>query len=293
MGCSVTPPPGPPPLLSRHHRQNPNPIAHLTRRSIFLSTPLSLALKPPPSYTSPPFPPPPDTTITDRIFMDFSLYATYFRPLSSPDPKPNLCPDSIPLGRLVLGLYGHLVPFIVANFKSMCTSYAYKGTIIHKFFPSQFFLAGYQGDKPGKIQRPSSLARNAETVDSKSFALTHHRPASSPSASSRTTMRTTSTQPGIPNVEFFITTGPLDPTSAPSSITRTSLRKTFPINFGLLCLGMDVVTAIATIPTCRPSENIQQFNDFAEFLGDKRAGNARALWNKPLKTVYISDCGRK
>ncbi|KAM2062543.1 hypothetical protein ACFX1X_026265 [Malus domestica] len=48
---------------------------------------------------------------------------------------------------------------------------------------------------------------------------------------------------------------------------------------------MDVVTTKAAIPTYRPLENIHQFNDFAEFLGDGRAGNARALWNKPLKTV--------
>ncbi|KAM2605141.1 hypothetical protein TB2_033972 [Malus domestica] len=101
MGCFVTPLPGPPPILSRHHRQNPNPIAHLTRYSIRISTPFSITLKPSPSYT---FPLPPDTTITDHVFMDFSLCATDFRPLSSPDPKPNLCPDSIPLGRLVLGL---------------------------------------------------------------------------------------------------------------------------------------------------------------------------------------------
>ncbi|KAM1286582.1 hypothetical protein ACFX2J_000619 [Malus domestica] len=60
----ITPLPGPPPLLSRHHRQNPNPIAHLTQRSLLLSTPISLALKPSPSYASPPSPPQPDTTIT-------------------------------------------------------------------------------------------------------------------------------------------------------------------------------------------------------------------------------------
>lgn len=61
--------------------------------------------------------------------------------------------------------------------------------------------------------------------------------------------------------------------------------------FGFGYEGLDVVTAIAAIPTYRPSEKIQQFNDFAEFIGDERAMNARALWNKPLKTVYISDCG--
>lgn len=55
--------------------------------------------------------------------------------------------------------------------------------------------------------------------------------------------------------------------------------------------GLDVVTSIATVPTYKPSENIRQFNDFAEFIGDERAQNARSLWNRPLKTVFISDCG--
>lgn len=52
-----------------------------------------------------------------------------------------------------------------------------------------------------------------------------------------------------------------------------------------------MVTSISSIPTYKPSENIRQFNDFAEFLGDERAQNARSLWNRPLKTVYISNCG--
>lgn len=55
--------------------------------------------------------------------------------------------------------------------------------------------------------------------------------------------------------------------------------------------GLDIVAAIASIPTYKPNERIRQFNDFAEFLGDGRAQNARAIWNRPLKTVYISDCG--
>lgn len=55
--------------------------------------------------------------------------------------------------------------------------------------------------------------------------------------------------------------------------------------------GLDVVTAIASIPTYKPAERIRQLNDLAEFLGDDRAPIARATWNKPLKTVYISDCG--
>lgn len=55
--------------------------------------------------------------------------------------------------------------------------------------------------------------------------------------------------------------------------------------------GLDTVTTIASIPTYKPSERIQQYNDLAAFLGDKRAQQARTIWNRPLKTVYISDCG--
>lgn len=54
---------------------------------------------------------------------------------------------------------------------------------------------------------------------------------------------------------------------------------------------MDVVTSIAAIPTYKPAERIRQYNDIAELLGDGRAKIARAIWNRPLKTVFISDCG--
>ena len=54
---------------------------------------------------------------------------------------------------------------------------------------------------------------------------------------------------------------------------------------------MDVITAIASVPTFRPSEKIRQFNEFAELLGDERASKGRNTWNRPLKAVVISDCG--
>ncbi|VVA25074.1 PREDICTED: peptidyl-prolyl cis-trans isomerase [Prunus dulcis] len=281
MGYSVTTPPGPPRILYNHHHPNPKSITHLTRRSLLLSAPLSLTLQPPPSSAAA-SPPPPDTTITDRVFMDFSLCPTYFRPLSSADSKPTLCPDSVPLGRLVLGLYGHHVPLTVSNFKSMCTSSAYKGTLVHKLFPGQFFFAGHQGDKPGDVRRPTGLARNTETVDSNAFALTHSRPGLlSLNLSENDDEDDIKLDPDYRNVEFLITSGP---GPCPDLDYKN-------IVFGSVLEGLDVVTAIAAIPTYRPSEKIQQFNDFAEFLGDERAMNARALWNKPLKTVYISDCG--
>ncbi|KAL6226203.1 hypothetical protein ACLB2K_000166 [Fragaria x ananassa] len=274
MGYSIiTPPPTPPPLL--HPKPKPNSLS-LTRRSLLLSS-TSLIL---PSSVASASVPPPDTTVTDRVFMDFNLCPTYFRWSSE---QPVLCPDPVYLGRVVLGLYGHLVPVTVANFKAMVTSAAYKGTTVHKLFPGQFFLAGHQGDKPGDVRRPIGLiARNTETVESKAFELTHSRPGLlSLSLSENDDDDDIKLDPDYRNVEFSITTGP---GPCPQLDHKN-------IVFGSVLEGMDVVTAIAAIPTYRPSERIQQFNDFATFLGDDRAMQARALWNKPLKTVYISDCG--
>lgn len=226
MGCSVTaPPPLPSPIFSHHRRLHEssaaatttiNPQLHLTRRSLLLSTTtLSLTLSSPPLSTAslpPPRPPspPPDTTITDRIYLDFSLCPNYFRPdRTLSDDVSSLCSDSLLLGRVVLGLYGKLVPLTVSNFKSMCTSNTYKYTFVHKLFPGQFLLAGRQGEKPGEVRRPSGLAWNTETVDSKSFALTHSRPGLlSLCLSENDDDDDIKLDPDYRNVEFLITTGP-------------------------------------------------------------------------------------
>lgn len=126
------------------------------------------------------------------------------------------------------------------------------------------------------------LVRNTEAVDSRAFLLGHSRPGVvSLCLSENDDDDEIKLNPNYRNVEFLITTGPGPCPQLDSGN----------IVFGTVLEGMDVVTAIASIPTYKPGERIQQYNDFAQFLGDERAKNARAIWNKPLKTVYINDCG--
>lgn len=129
---------------------------------------------------------------------------------------------------------------------------------------------------------PQDLTRNIESVDSKAFKLTHSRPGIlSLCLSENDDEDDIKLDPEYRNVEFLITTGP---GPCPQLDSKN-------IVFGVVLEGLDVVTSIASIPTYKPSDRIRQFNDLAEFLGDERAQNARTIWNKPLKTVYISDCG--
>ncbi|KAK3025812.1 hypothetical protein RJ639_040718 [Escallonia herrerae] len=280
MGCTTAAAFSPPPL---HLHQNPNPnpnLRLLPRRSLVL---LSTALSLPSPLSSATAPPPPDTTVTDRVFMDFSVCPSYFVNRTLGD-ELSLCEDSEPLGRLVIGLYGNLVPITVSNFKAMCTGScgsSYKGTLVQKILPGEFFMAGRQGHK-GEVKPPSKLARNTETVDSKAFKLGHTRSGIvSLCLSENDDDDDIKLDPNYHNVEFLITTGP---GPCPQLDNRN-------IVFGAVLDGLDLVTSIASIPTYKPGERIRQYNDFAEFIGDGRAKTARAIWNKPLKTLYISDCG--
>ncbi|KAL7239600.1 hypothetical protein ACSBR2_005492 [Camellia fascicularis] len=274
--CSTTLPSSP--LLPNLHFINRRSLLLLstttTTTTFSLSSPLSAAP-----------PPPPDTTITDRIFMDFSVCPTYFQNRTLGD-ELSQCADSEPLGRLVLGLYGNLVPLTVSNFKSMCTGSSgssYRGTLVHKLFPGQFFVAGRQGRRDkGEVKPPTDLVRNTESVDPRAFLLGHSRAGVvSLCLSENDDDDEIKLDPNYRNVEFLITTGP---GPCPQLDNKN-------IVFGTVLEGLDVVTTIASIPTYRPGERIRQYNDLAQFLGDERAKTARAIWNKPLKTLYISDCG--
>ncbi|XP_010913825.3 peptidyl-prolyl cis-trans isomerase CYP28, chloroplastic [Elaeis guineensis] len=288
--CLLSPPP-----LSKSPTPNPipiNPHPLPNRRSLLLLSsssaaasllPLSAAADTDASALSPAPSSPLSAAVTERVYMDFSLCPSYFRsdrPLGS---DLAACPDPEPLGRVVFGLYGKLLPQTVANFKAMCASAAYRGTLVHKVLQGQFFVAGRQGRREkGEVRPPLELARNMETVDPRAFQLKHLRPGTlSLCLSQNDDDEAIRLNPNYHNVEFLVTTGP---GPCPQLDNEN-------IVFGTVLEGLDVVTTIATIPTYKPAERIRQFNDFAEFIGDERAQIARTMWNRPLKTVYISDCG--
>ncbi|KAG8372643.1 hypothetical protein BUALT_Bualt12G0088000 [Buddleja alternifolia] len=282
MSCSSTCyiPSNPLPPHLHHHR------LPLNRRSfLFLSTTLPFSAPLTSSFAAA-APPQPDTTITDRVFLDFSVCPAYFLNRTLGEYDLSVCSESEPLGRIVLGLYGNLVPLTVANFKAMCNGASgstYKGTLIHKIFPGQFFVAGRQGRRDkGEVKPPVQLVRNTESVESKAFLLEHSRPGVvSLCLSENDDDDDLKLNPNYHNVEFLITTGP---GPCPELDSKN-------IVFGSVLEGLDVVTAIASIPTYKPGERIRQYNEFAEFIGDERAKTARAIWNRPLKTLYISNCG--
>lgn len=194
------------------HRHNSCTEAQTTRRSILLVS-TTLALPSPPSSAAIANAPPLDTTITDRVFFDFSVCPTYFRTpnLGQAQNEP-LCTDSEVMGRVVLGLYGKVAPITVSNFKAMCIGpMGYKNTLVHKILPGQYLVAGRQGRKDkGEVSLPpSGLARNTETVDSRAFMLEHSRPGVlSLCLSENDDEDEIKLDPNYHNVEFLITTGP-------------------------------------------------------------------------------------
>ncbi|CAM0911456.1 unnamed protein product [Alopecurus aequalis] len=152
-----------------------------------------------------------DTTITDRIFMDFSICPSYFTSDRTLGAELSSCHDSEPLGRVVFGLYGRLLPITAANFKATCTASTYRGTLVHKLRQGQFFAAGRQGPRrdKGVVQPPSKLVSNAETVDPKAYQLRHSRPGTlSLCLGQNDDDDGIKFNPNYHNVEFLVTTGP-------------------------------------------------------------------------------------
>lgn len=95
----------------------------------------------------------------------------------------------------------------------MCTGSSgstYKGTLVQKIFPGQFFMAGRQGRRDkGEVKPPLKLIRNVESIESKAFILEHSRAGVvSLPLSENDDDDDLKLNPNYHNVEFLITTGP-------------------------------------------------------------------------------------
>eukprot|EP00252_Welwitschia_mirabilis_P016884 TRINITY_DN3758_c0_g1_i1.p1 TRINITY_DN3758_c0_g1~~TRINITY_DN3758_c0_g1_i1.p1 ORF type:complete len:293 (-),score=-11.03 TRINITY_DN3758_c0_g1_i1:15-812(-) len=179
----------------------------LTRRNTLLFTALSASFPSIALAGQGPQNPQPDTTITDRVYLDITECPNAFLRADE------RCDVAEPLGRIVIGLYGRHVPHTVANFKAMCTGTAgssYQGTLIHRLFPGEFFMAGRQGPRERcEVMPPTSLQMNPETLEASAFALRHSRPGTvSLCVSVNDDEDEYRLSPSYRNVEFLVTTGP-------------------------------------------------------------------------------------
>lgn len=155
----------------------------------------------------------PDTTITDKVYLDLSICPNASRQDRTLGNTSQLCTVGEPMGRIVIGLYGRQVPQTVRNFKAMITKAAgtsYEGTIIHRVLPGQYIQGGRQGSKEkGEVSGPVfKLERNQETVSSKSYKLFHSRPGTvSLALAENDDEEDMKLDLDYRNVQFLITTG--------------------------------------------------------------------------------------
>ena len=118
-----------------------------------------------------------DTTITDRVYLDFGLCPEAIRVNRTLGDKSALCLEPEPLGRLVIGLYGKAAPGTVALFLATLKAGAYEGSALTKILPGQFLSAGKQGShRMGLVEAPAGLPPNPDILSASAFRLRHLRP---------------------------------------------------------------------------------------------------------------------
>lgn len=260
------------------HDHEPSRRSVLIATSLFLGSALCVPLPSPATSEVASSP-----EITDRVYLDIGLCPEAARRDRTIGDKSILCQDPEILGRITIGLYGNLLPITVSNFLSLIKSGALVGTCFSKIVPGQYILAGKQGPKrAGFLEAPDTLVSNPESLSYGSFKLQHLRPGTlSLNLSKNEDDENIRLRPNYHNASFLITTGP-----GPAAELDGEN-----IVFGKVENGLDVVSAISSVPTFQPAGNLKAYNAFASLIGDERADKARALWGKPLKAVVIMSSG--
>lgn len=222
--------------------------------------------------------------VTHRVFLDVGVCPTIVRADRALGAGGALCADAEPLGRVEIGLFGDLVPNVVAHFLTLATAppgEGYAGTVFHRVRPGQYVLAGQAGSsRLGQVPNPR-FPPNPELLAAASFATTHLRPGTVSLAVGAAAGEDVGGGGARTQTEFLITTGPAPVPSLDGAN----------VVFGRVLRGLETVNAVARTPTFKPSGNSVAWNQVAEWVGDERAGKARESWSKPTKAIVITNAG--
>lgn len=221
----------------------------------------------------------PDETITAKIYLEIGVCPEDFNPGRTLG-EMAVCNDTEPLGKVVLGLYGDVVPETVRIFTDLITGKndtgGYKGTVFNKVIPGQYVTAGRQGPRRlGQLENVQAPT-NSDVLSSKAFRLTAARPGA---VSLFVQNEGVNRQRG--RTEFAIATGPVPAFDLDGEN----------IVFGRVLEGLEVMDAVARTPTFMPPERVRIMNNLAGAVGDDRAAKARNAWSRPRRPVVITDCG--
>jgi len=266
--------------LSSRRRAAPPPATALLRRRELLSASLVLAVQPCLAEPSP--------LITVQVFLDMSV-------------------DDVPLGRVVLGLFGLAAPLCAQRFLELASGPAgapsLRRTLVDSLQPTFVRAAGVRRFTYAEAGAVVTTLTGGESASSlwgeadREGALLHDR-------EGLLSLLVRPEEPPEPPKERLVAVrgqlvSVLDSPSSPPNGTGFALTLAaaptldggIGVVVGTVLSGMDVVRAIAALPRNRNADEAGALFAVAKAAGDKRAAARGKASGRPLSKVAIAACG--